>query len=59
MPLMTDWLGHGAHVFIHYPNRRNLPARVRTFVNFLLEELRANPDLTSDVRELLRTSPAQ
>jgi DNA-binding transcriptional LysR family regulator len=54
--LLTDWLGRGAHVFIHYPNRRNLPARVRTFVNFLLEELRAHPDLTGDAQALLHSA---
>jgi hypothetical protein len=51
---VTDWLGLGAHVFIHYPNRRNLPARVRCFVNFVVDALRANPDLTGDVQTLLR-----
>jgi DNA-binding transcriptional LysR family regulator len=54
VPLVTDWLGLGAHVFIHYPNRRNLPARVRCFVNFVVDALRANPDLTGDVQTLLR-----
>ena len=54
VPLMPDWLGCGAHVFIHYPNRRNLPARVRTLVNFLLEQLRNNADLTADVGTLIR-----
>jgi len=54
VPLMPDWLGCGAHLFIHYPNRRNLPARVRTQVNFLLEQLRNNADLTTDVGMLIR-----
>jgi DNA-binding transcriptional LysR family regulator len=53
VPVLTDWLGHGAHVYLHYPNRRDLPARVRTLVNFLLAALRSNPDLTSDVQTLL------
>jgi DNA-binding transcriptional LysR family regulator len=56
VPLVTDWLGLGAHVFIHYQNRRNLPARVRCFVNFVVDALRANPDLTGDVQALLRES---
>ena len=52
--VMTGWLATGAHVFIHYPNRKNLPARVRVLVNFLLEQLRANPDVTGDPQQLLR-----
>ena len=51
---MPQWLAHGQHVYIHYPNRRNLPVRVRTLVNFLLERLRANPDLTTDPATLLQ-----
>jgi DNA-binding transcriptional LysR family regulator len=54
VPLMPDWLSHGAHVFIHYPNRRNLPARVRSFVEFLLQQLRGHPDLTTDADTLIR-----
>lgn len=38
---------------LHYPNRRNLPARVRTFVEFLLDQLRKNPDLAADAQTLL------
>jgi DNA-binding transcriptional LysR family regulator len=53
VPVMPDGLSCAAHVFIHYPNRKNLPARVRTFVNFLLEHLRSNPDLGGDVRTLI------
>jgi DNA-binding transcriptional LysR family regulator len=54
VPLLPDWLGHGAQVYLHYPNRRNLPARVRSFVDFLLERLRSHPDLTTDPTLLLR-----
>ncbi len=52
-PLLTDCVARHAQLFIHYPNRKGLPARVRSFVDFMLERLRANPDLTSDPRELL------
>lgn len=53
VPVLTDWVSRPAHVFIHYPNRKGLPARVRSFVNFMLEKLRANPDLSSEPRKLL------
>jgi hypothetical protein len=34
-------------------SRKHLPARVKAFVNFMLEHLRSNPDLTSDPQALL------
>ncbi|MBI3495887.1 MAG: LysR family transcriptional regulator [Proteobacteria bacterium] len=53
MPLLTDWISQPAHLFMHYPNRRHLPARVRSFVKFMLERFRQDPDLTSDPRALV------
>jgi hypothetical protein len=53
IPVLPQYVTQGVHVFIHYPNRRNLAARVRTFVDFLLERLRSNPDLVSDPQTLL------
>jgi DNA-binding transcriptional LysR family regulator len=51
---MPHHLMHGQHVYLHYPNRRNLPARVRSLVDFLLERLRSNTDLTTDPATLLQ-----
>jgi hypothetical protein len=42
-----------AHLFIHYPNRKHLPVRVRSFVNFALDRFRKNPDLVSDPQGLV------
>jgi DNA-binding transcriptional LysR family regulator len=53
VPLLTNWISQPAHLFMHYPNRRHLPARVRSFVKFMLGRLRKNPDLTSDPRALV------
>ena len=53
VPLLTDWISQPAHLFIHYPNRRHLPARVRSFVKFMLDHFRKNPDLTSGPRALV------
>jgi DNA-binding transcriptional LysR family regulator len=52
-PVLPQCVAQPARVFIHYPSRRHLPARVRVFVNFMLEHLRGNPDLTSDPQTLL------
>jgi DNA-binding transcriptional LysR family regulator len=53
VPVLTDWLAKPGHVFIHYPNRKQLPARVRAFVTFMLDHLRKNRDLTSDPHVLI------
>ena len=53
LPVLAQWISQPAHLFIHYPNRRQLPARVRSFVDFLLEQLRANPDLGEDAQSLI------
>jgi hypothetical protein len=34
-------------------SRKHVPVRVKAFVNFMLEQLRGNPDLTSDPQALL------
>ncbi|HYX03996.1 MAG TPA: LysR substrate-binding domain-containing protein, partial [Reyranella sp.] len=53
VPLLVDWMSEPADLFLHYPNRRHLPVRVRSFVQFMLERLRKNPDLSSDPRALV------
>ena len=52
-PVLPECVSQPAHIFIHYMSRKQLPARVRAFVNFMLEHLRRNPDLTSDPQVLL------
>jgi DNA-binding transcriptional LysR family regulator len=34
----------GLHLYVHYPSRRHLPARVRAFVEFVVEKLEKHPD---------------
>ena len=53
VPLLPDWISKPAHLFIHYPNRKHLPMRVRSFVDFMLDRLRKNPDLVSDPKALV------
>jgi DNA-binding transcriptional LysR family regulator len=53
VPVLTDWISKPVHLFIHYPSRKHLPMRVRSFVNFMLDHLRNNPDLTSNPRSLV------
>jgi DNA-binding transcriptional LysR family regulator len=52
--VLPDWLSPGIEVFLHYPSRRGLPARVRAFVQFMTERLRKQADLQGDPRTLLK-----
>ena len=52
-PVLPECVSQPARIYIHYLSRRQLPARVKVFVNFMLERLRSNPDLTSDAQLLL------
>jgi DNA-binding transcriptional LysR family regulator len=53
VPLLPDCISKPVHLFMHYPNRKHLPMRVRSFVNFMLERFRKNPDLISDPQSLV------
>jgi DNA-binding transcriptional LysR family regulator len=39
----------GWQLYLHYPSRKQLPARVRVFVDFCVEHLGGHPDLSADV----------
>jgi DNA-binding transcriptional LysR family regulator len=41
----------GWQLYLHYPSRKQLPARVRVFVDFCVEHLGGHPDLSADVAE--------
>jgi len=46
--LLHDHLLEGWQLFIHYPNRKQLPVRVRAFVDFCIEHLGGHADLLAD-----------
>jgi DNA-binding transcriptional LysR family regulator len=52
-PVLPNHVAQPARIYIHYATRKHVPARVRVFVNFMLEHLRGNADLTSDPQKLL------
>jgi DNA-binding transcriptional LysR family regulator len=52
-PVLPECVSQPARIYIHYVTRKHLAARVKAFVNFMLEHLRGNPDLTSDPQMLL------
>ncbi len=50
VPVLLDYVPPPTPLFIQYAARKLQPARVRVFVEFMLERLRRNPDLTFDPR---------
>lgn len=43
----------GWQLFIHYPSRKQLPARVRAFVDFCIQHLGGHTDLTADISKFI------
>jgi DNA-binding transcriptional LysR family regulator len=44
-PVLTDYIHPKFEVYLYYPNRKNLPARTRSFVEFILDRLQHEDDL--------------
>ena len=47
--ILPDSVAENIQLFIHYPSRKQLPARVRAFVDFVIEHFAGHPDLTADI----------
>ena len=47
--LLPEHMLEGWQLFIHYPSRKQLPARVRAFVDFCVEHFGGHADLSADV----------
>ena len=47
--VLPDYMLDGWQLFIHYPSRKQLPARVRAFVDFCIEHFGGHADLSADV----------
>ena len=47
--VLPDYMLEGWQLFIHYPSRKQLPARVRAFVDFCIEHFGGHADLSADV----------
>ena len=52
-PVLTEAIDSKIGVYVHYPNRKNLPARTRAFVDFVLERLGRERDLQTPHRDLV------
>ncbi len=47
--VLPEFMLDGWQLFIHYPSRKQLPARVRAFVDFCIEHFGGHADLSADV----------
>jgi len=47
----------GLRLFMHYPDRQ-LPARVRVFVDFVVETMQSHPDLDVPAAQFVARAPA-
>ena len=52
--LLPDAVAESIQLFVHYPSRKQLPARVRAFVDFVVEHFAGHPDLTADISGFAR-----
>ncbi len=57
--VLSEFTLQGLQLFIHYPSRRNLPARVRVFVDFAIKALGDHSDLKLDATKLAALAPAE
>jgi DNA-binding transcriptional LysR family regulator len=46
--LLVEYTFQGLQLFLHYPSRQQLPARVRAWVDFVVEQFGGHPDLSVD-----------
>lgn len=52
VPLLVDHVPDRASYFVYYGSRNALPARVRAFIDFVVERLTDNPELVLSRKEL-------
>jgi DNA-binding transcriptional LysR family regulator len=50
---LPESVPQGWQLFIHYPSRKQVPARVRAFVDFCLEHLSNHADLNADMKAFI------
>jgi DNA-binding transcriptional LysR family regulator len=50
---LPEIVPQGWQLFIHYPSRKQVPARVRAFVDFCLEHLGNHADLNADMKAFI------
>ena len=52
-PVLTSFINTDLLVYLYYPNRKNLPARTRSFVDYVLAALEKEKDLHTAPQQLL------
>jgi DNA-binding transcriptional LysR family regulator len=57
--LLPENMLEGWQLFIHYPSRKQLPARVRAFVEFCIEHFGGHADLSADIEKFAASNATQ
>jgi DNA-binding transcriptional LysR family regulator len=52
-PVLTDFIAPRISAYLYYPNRKNLPARTRAFMDYVLDSLKKEKDLNSPFAALV------
>jgi DNA-binding transcriptional LysR family regulator len=52
-PVLPDLIESKIQVYLYYPNRQNLPARTRSLIDFILEQLKQEQDLQTPAQHLI------
>jgi DNA-binding transcriptional LysR family regulator len=55
VPVLTSYINTDLLVYLYYPNRKNLPTRTRSFVDYVLAALEKEKDLHTAPQEMLAT----
>lgn len=53
VPVLTQHISTELVVYLYYPNRKNLPTRTRTFLDYVLAALEREKDLHTPPKQLL------
>jgi DNA-binding transcriptional LysR family regulator len=51
--LLFDAIESKLTLYLHFPSRKNLPARTRALIDFIVDQLQAEPDLQTPSAQLL------
>jgi DNA-binding transcriptional LysR family regulator len=52
-PLLVNAIESKLTLYLHFPSRKNLPARTRALIDFIVDQLQAEPDLQTPSAQLL------
>ncbi len=52
-PVLVNYIEAKLSLYLHFPSRKNLPARTRALIDFIADRLQKEPDLQSSAAQLI------